>query len=410
MALAAAVRAQLDLLPALRLAASGPAPLDDARFSRYAESVLGSGHYPGLILSFVADRVTAAELDAYLARVRSDRSVDPAGHPSFHVQPAGERPEYMLLRHQFPPDATNDGYDLYDPGQSYRHAVERTIAAGALVATPPLLLARDRHRPRHPELTSIVVRAAFYRDGRLPAEGEARRQAATGVVGIAFRSAALVRSALPADLGARVRITDPGSPMPVYDSEAGADPAAPALSFELPVADRRWRVDLSPPALAWWQYADEATWALLALGLVSAVALAALAAHRPAAAPSPDEANWRLLFEHSRDAMLNTRPGGGIVAANPAACALFGRSEAELLAAARADILDLEDPRLARLMTERAARGRAEGRLRLRRRDGSAFEADVSVVVQVDARGGELANVVVRPVEADEEQVLADWN
>lgn len=248
LSLAAAVRGQLDLLPALRLAASGPVPLDDAHFARYADSVLGAGRHPGLILSFVADRVDAGGLAAYLQRVRADRSSDPAGHPSFAVQPPGERPEYMLLRHQHPPDPTNDGYDLYDPGQPYRQAVEQAIAAGSLVATAPLLLARDRHRPDHPELTSIVVRAATYRDGRLPAGGAARSEAATGVVGIAFRSAELVRSALPADLAARVRVTDAASPTPVFDSEPGAAAATPALSFELPVADRRWRVELAPPA------------------------------------------------------------------------------------------------------------------------------------------------------------------
>ncbi len=411
-ALARTVRGQLDLLPALRLASSGPVPLDDARFSRYADSVLDSGRYPGLVLSFVADRVAAADLAAYLARVRGDRSADPAGHPSFDIQPSGERPEYMLLRHQYPVDPTNDGYDLYDPAQPYRPAVERAIDTGALVATPPLLLARDRHRPKHPELTSIVVRAAVYRDGRLPADLAARREAATGVAGIAFRSAELVRSALPADLAARVRVTDANSPMPVYDSEPGTAPAAPTVSFELPVADRSWRVELAPPVLAWWQHADEATWAVLSLGLASAAALAILGM-RQAAVHQPHftgEARWRLLFEQSHEAVLNTRPGGGIVAANPAACILFGRSEVELIATARAELLDLDDPRLAALMAECAAQGQAQGRLRMRRRDGQPFEAEINLVVHRDGAGGELASVIVRDLHAEEQQVLADWN
>lgn len=415
LALAAAVRGQLDLLPALRMAASGPVPLDDARFARYADSVLGSGRCPGLILSFVADRVGAADRPAYLARVRGDRSTDPAGHPTFDIQPVGERPEYMLLRHQYPADPTNDGYDLYDPGQQYRQAVERAIAAGGLVATPPLLLARDRHRPDHPELTSIVVRAAVYRDGRLSQDEEARRATATGVVGIAFRSAELVRSALPADLAARVRVTDGANAKPVYDSAHGSDPGTPAVSFELAVADRRWRVDLAPPEQGWWQHADEATLALLILGLIGATALAAWAARPAGASPAspaaPDETRWRQLFEQSLDAVLITRPSGGIVAANPAACLLFGRSEPQLQAAARGDILDLDDPRLALLTAERAATGRAHGRLRMRRGDGRLFEAEVSAVSHVDRKGSELASVIVRDLDAAAEaRVLADWS
>ncbi len=414
LSLAAAVRSQLDLLPALRLAASGPVPLDDARFARYASSLLGSGRYPGLILSFVAERVDAGGLTAYLQRVRGDRSADAAGHPSFDIQPPGERPEYMLLRHQVPADATNDGYDLYDPGQHYRLAVERAIAAGDLVATAPLLLARDRHRPNHPELTSIVVRAATYRDGRLPASVQARRAAATGVVGIAFRSAELVRSALPADLTARVRVTDADSPMPVFDSAPAAAPTTPAVSFELPVADRVWRVELAPPALAWWQDADEGTLALVLAGLACAASLTLLArAPRQPAAPleaDADAVQWRAFFEHGLLPVFKIHPGGGIIAANPAAQQLFGRSEAELIASKRAEILELEDPRLAALLARRAAHGRAQGRIRMRRLDGRPFEAEISVVVHRDSEGRELASVVVRDLEAaDEAEVLEDW-
>lgn len=189
LSLAASLRAHLDILPGLRLAA-GQRPLTDARFARYVDNVLGGQRYPGLTLSFVAERVSESERADYLARVREDRSTDPAGHDSFEIQPPGARPEYMLLRHQHPADPTNDGYDLYDPGQRYRQAVERAIDSGTPVATPPLRLARDRHRPDHPELTSVVVRAAIYRGDTLPATPEARRDAATGVVGIALRGAA----------------------------------------------------------------------------------------------------------------------------------------------------------------------------------------------------------------------------
>ena len=420
LSLASAVRSQLDILPSLRAAASDPAPLDDAQFLRYADNMLGAGRHPGLTLTFVAERVHMAGRAAFVERVRNDRSADRAGRPSFDIQPAGARPEYMPLRHQYPADPTNDGYDLYDPNQNYRQAVEGAIAAGGLVATAPLLLARDRHRPNHPELNSIVVRAATYRGGRALSDVEARGVAATGVVGIAFRSAELVRSALPAELTAqaRVRVVDVGSEKPVYDSEPGADLATAALRAELPMADRQWRIEVAPPPLAWWQHADEDTLILLAIGAVFATLLAALTAglartrrptdvgkREPVAQrdeakppPAPSETQQRLLFERNVDAMLITRPGGGIVAANPAACALLGRSEAELIAAARGDVIDLEDPRLPELMAERAAIGHARGEICLRRGDGSVFEADVSSMTYLDADGSELASITVREI------------
>lgn len=147
-------------------------------------------------------------------------------------------------------------------------------------------------------------------------------------------------------------------------------------------------------------------------GLCCAGALAWLARgrHRRAAAVASggDALQWRSFFERSLLPVLNFRPGGGIVAANPAACALFARSEAELIASARADILDLADPRLAALQAERAGRGRALGRIRMRRADGRPFEAEISVVVHVDGEGRELASVIVRDLEAGERQLLAE--
>lgn len=425
LSLAGAVRAHLDILPGLRVVSSGAAPLNDAQFARYVDSVLAAERFTGLTLSFVAERVTEAERSAYLARVQGDRSADPAGHASFEIQPAGTRPEYMLLRHQHPPDPTNDGYDLYDPAQGYRPAVERTIASGGLVATPPLRLARDRHRPDHPELTSIVVRAATYRGDHLPDSVAARRAAATGVVGIALRSAPLVRGALPPELAppARVRVTDPAAPAqapPVYDSAPGAPAPVDARRFELPVADRRWLVEVAPPPGGWWQDVNDSTLALLTAGLVCATSLMLLTAglgrirHRAEARVrdglarleaekaqlTRSENRLRQLFENSLDAVLNTRPGGGVVAANRTACELFGRSEAQLVAAARGDLLDLNDPRLAPLLAERQATGRMRGQLRMRRADGSTFEAEVSSMTYQDGDGQPLASVIVRDLSA----------
>ncbi len=424
LSLGSALRRQLDLLPSLRLLAGGPVPIDDAKFYRFAETVLDAGNYPGLTLSFVAELVDGTARDEFLTRVRDDRSLDAAGHPTFTIQPPGQRAEYMPLRHQYPPDPTNDGYDLYDPTRPYRAAVDHAIADGGFVATPPLLLARDRHRPFHPELISIVVRAAIYRGDKLMPTPQARRAVATGVVGVAFRGSELVRSAMPPELArpARVRVTDVqgGKAPPVYDSAPALPPVVSALHFQLPVADRQWAIDVTPPDLAWWQYANDTTFALLVAGFVCAASLTALTAglaraRRRAEARVRDglaqleedkaqlarsETRLRLLFEHSLDGVLNTRPNGGIVAANPAACELLGRTQDELIHTHTADILDFEDPRLAPLMNQRDVTSRARGQLRMRRRDGSTFEAEVSSMIYQDIDGSALASVIVRDLSA----------
>lgn len=110
------------------------------------------------------------------------------------------------------------------------------------------------------------------------------------------------------------------------------------------------------------------------------------------------ERRFRTLFEHNLDGVLQTRPDGRILAANPAACALFGRSEAELQGLGRRALVDTDDARMEALLQERERNGRAQGRVRLRRGDGTAFEAEASTVAYTDEHGESLTTVVLRDV------------
>jgi PAS domain S-box-containing protein len=76
------------------------------------------------------------------------------------------------------------------------------------------------------------------------------------------------------------------------------------------------------------------------------------------AALEDSESRYRALFESSFDAILVSAADGHIVAANPAACALFGTSEERLRGKNRADLVDRSDPRLAAIEQARRARGR----------------------------------------------------
>ena len=61
------------------------------------------------------------------------------------------------------------------------------------------------------------------------------------------------------------------------------------------------------------------------------------------------------LFVHSVDGMLLTRPDGSILAANLAACTIFGFSEDELIALGRSGVVDTGDPRVGVLVAQRKA-------------------------------------------------------
>jgi PAS domain S-box-containing protein len=105
----------------------------------------------------------------------------------------------------------------------------------------------------------------------------------------------------------------------------------------------------------------------------------------PARVPH-DEAS-RAVFEHSLDGVLLTAPDGSILAANPAACAILGRTEDEICQAGRHPLIVAEDPRWQDALIERARSGRVRAVLPMQRRDGEVFMADVSSVIFEVAQG-----------------------
>lgn len=111
------------------------------------------------------------------------------------------------------------------------------------------------------------------------------------------------------------------------------------------------------------------------------------------AALRASEEKYRSIFENSLAGMLLTRESGEILAANPAACQMLGRTEQELCAGGRGGVVDMSDPRVAGFLSERARSGKALGELRLRRKDGSTFPAQFSSALFAGAAGLRLTSL-----------------
>ncbi len=131
------------------------------------------------------------------------------------------------------------------------------------------------------------------------------------------------------------------------------------------------------------------------------------------AALQASEDKYRALFETSLDAILLTVPDHGILAANPAACRMFGYTEEELISLGRGGIVDPQDPRLAPALAERAQTGRLTGELTFIRKGGVRFPGEVSDVVFKDKEGHLRTSLVIRDVserarsEQDRQQMEA---
>lgn len=90
------------------------------------------------------------------------------------------------------------------------------------------------------------------------------------------------------------------------------------------------------------------------------------------------EERYRMLFQTSPDAIFESLPDGTVNSANAAACALFGRSEADLRRGGRAAVIAPDDVRLGPMLEQRDRTGKATGQLTMVRGDGSRFEAEVT--------------------------------
>ncbi|OGW37372.1 MAG: hypothetical protein A2X58_08725 [Nitrospirae bacterium GWC2_56_14] len=107
---------------------------------------------------------------------------------------------------------------------------------------------------------------------------------------------------------------------------------------------------------------------------------------------------FRMIFEHSIDAIMLTSPDGRILAANPESCHIFGMSEEELCRSVRSDLVDMEDDRILSFLEERERTGRSRGEITMKRGDGSRFPAEISSSVFFDEKGNQKTSLIIRDV------------
>src|SRR5664279_15964 len=102
------------------------------------------------------------------------------------------------------------------------------------------------------------------------------------------------------------------------------------------------------------------------------------------------------LFLNSIDAVFLTVPDGQILAANPAACRMLGRSEEDICRIGRPGVLDLSDTRLPAALAERERTGQAHAELTFIRADGTRFPGDITSAIFRDNEGNARTAMIVR--------------
>ena len=113
---------------------------------------------------------------------------------------------------------------------------------------------------------------------------------------------------------------------------------------------------------------------------------------------APREEFFSWCFMHGMDGVMLTRSDGQIVAANPAACRMLGRSEEELRLAGRSGIVCESDTRLATYLEECERNGQVRGELRMRRGDGSEFLAEITSAEFDETHGARWTAMILRDI------------
>lgn len=111
------------------------------------------------------------------------------------------------------------------------------------------------------------------------------------------------------------------------------------------------------------------------------------------------EARYSALVANCMDAILLTDPAGRILAANPEACKMFGRSEQELLRLGRTALVDAADqPMVEAAAARRQDEGRVQLEVRFVRSDGTQFVGEVSSGAFTDRDGSPRNTSIIRDI------------
>jgi PAS domain S-box-containing protein len=117
-------------------------------------------------------------------------------------------------------------------------------------------------------------------------------------------------------------------------------------------------------------------------------------------AVSESEKRYRMLFDHSTDAIILSDPRGGgkILSANPAACQMLGWEEEELVGKGRNVMFSLEDTAPNDVLNELQQSGSAKAQLIYRRKDGTRFPGELSTALFTDSNGEPRVVSIVRDI------------
>ncbi|MBI3130725.1 MAG: CHASE domain-containing protein [Acidobacteria bacterium] len=156
-------------------------PADDRDYQEFLDRLGVTSRYPGLRATNFGLHLAPGEVPPVVAAARADRSLHPAGNPTFQMHPpleASPSAPVHLVRFVYPLEGNEQalGFNSFsNPGQV--EALDRVLDTGLMSATGPITLVQERDNPK-----GLIVRMPLLLAGLPTRTPEERRRATWGTV------------------------------------------------------------------------------------------------------------------------------------------------------------------------------------------------------------------------------------
>jgi len=251
----------IDLLYALDALANHQPTLSRLEFHNYVAALDLGQRLPGVQAVEFLRRVREHDREAFIERVRTDRSLTQRGYPGFSIKPPGVRSEYWVIDYVEPMSGNESvfGLDIH-ARRGAREAAERSRDHASPVFTGKYRLAQETGA----SFGLVMYLPVYY--GTRPASVVERRAQLMGFVNVVLRIDDMMAGMMaePISAGLRIRIhdrgavsaTQPVSEATLFYSTPGTSRNHSELAFhewrprhdhDLSVGGRQWLLEFEGP-------------------------------------------------------------------------------------------------------------------------------------------------------------------
>jgi PAS domain S-box-containing protein len=199
--------------------------VDRDEFSYYFRGIEISKNYPEVDIIAFAQKVTREEKEAFMKKVREDKSMYENGYPEFKIFPEGDRDKYYIVNYLEPYESNRGamGYDIYSD-QNRKEAIDRALDSGKPVASFDTPIVGQEG----PESEGFIVFTPVYKKGIFGSTVAERKDGIIGFVDAVVKKHDMFDEILEernkSNVGYQVFEGRDNSEKIVYDSEGSSDP------------------------------------------------------------------------------------------------------------------------------------------------------------------------------------------